>query len=652
MSGILNHGSGVHLTAARTFWGGVEQQGNNRDITCINSRSDTSGETPHQKPGLKYRQGYIHAQIDFADEEHMPIVDDIDADSVVDLDASDYLDGRSGTGPQFQQLGPGHTTESPPTQKPIMPPLTSPQPQMSCRISQFPFPQPCEVPELLPDQEDMSARATSPPISGPATPSAASEVFRPLTLVFSSHFDLGPMINPAFELESRDRSRKMSAKSADTGVPDGLAMIEEDDDGVNTDGVSLLTTTEESSFGNEMGEGGSGPARADKQGLLAVHGTKHKRSVSSLGSGSVASGEWRPSTARRSVSFLGRKRNGGRGEEECLERRSLTPAQLTAPIWRRGASVDGLPVPEAASLSSPSHSSQAAATSTTTRFFHRMPWFGDPQSKPEAVFGVDLKESLRVAPMKIRISHKGRSTSYRTFPLSVYKCCEFIRRAGGTDPNIFASPGNAYNVASLKNVFSLAPSYGEHFQFEGSDYTIHDAARLILIFLEELPKPLISPSVVRSWILLARQGGAIEPPCPRVETGLDFWTEALNRLPTHSRNLTKHLLTLFAEVLLAATGRIAGEDARQLASAVSRALFHQDADGGGDASNSKGSRDRKKKSAKRSVQPTLALAFLIQKRGEYAVLLGEAATTSAFRRDSKFLPSTREMLEWKAAGNK
>jgi hypothetical protein len=32
--------------------------------------------------------------------------------------------------------------------------------------------------------------------------------------------------------------------------------------------------------------------------------------------------------------------------------------------------------------------------------------------------------------MKIRISHKGRSTSYRTFPLSVYKCCEFIRRAG------------------------------------------------------------------------------------------------------------------------------------------------------------------------------------------------------------------------------
>jgi hypothetical protein len=218
-----------------------------------------------------------------------------------------------------------------------------------------------------------------------------------------------------------------------------------------------------------------------------------------------------------------------------------------------------------------------------------------------------------------------------------------LTRAGGTDANIFASPGDAYNVASLKEIFSTAPSYGEHFQFEGSDYSVHDAARLILVFLEELPRPLIPPSVVKSWILLARQEGAIEPPCPRVETGLDFWTEALNRLPTPSRNLTKHLLTLFAEVLLAATGRIAEADARQLASAVSRAMFHQDAD-----VEAKG-KDQKKKSAKRDVQPTLALAFLIKKRGEYAVSLGEAVAGNASRRDSKFLPSTREMLEWKGA---
>ena len=187
--------------------------------------------------------------------------------------------------------------------------------------------------------------------------------------------------------------------------------------------------------------------------------------------------------------------------------------------------------------------------------------------------------------------------------------------------------------------------FGEQFQFEGSDYTVHDAARLILVYLEALPKPLISPSVVKSWILLARQEGAIEPPCPRVETGLDFWTEALNRLPTPNRNLTKHLLTLFAEVLLAATGEITEADARQLASAVSRAMFHQDMDG---SSLNGNIREQRKQPVRRNVQPTLALAFLIKKRGEYAVSLGQAAASNASKRDSKmFLPSTKEMMEWK-----
>ncbi len=159
---------------------------------------------------------------------------------------------------------------------------------------------------------------------------------------------------------------------------------------------------------------------------------------------------------------------------------------------------------------------------------------------------------------------------------------------------------------------------------------------------------MISASVVKSWILLARQEGAIEPPCPRVETGLDFWTEALNRLSTANRNLTKHLLTLFAEVLLAATGTITEVDARQFASAVSRSMFHQDMDGSTLGSDRK-SREVKKNPPRRNVQPTLALAFLIKKRGEYAASLGRASgNASASKRESKlFLPSTKEIMEWK-----
>jgi hypothetical protein len=653
MSDILDNGLREQLAAALLGWGGGGQR-TPRDTIDLDSDS-ASRETPKPEPGLG-RLGYIRGLIDFADEEDRPIVDDIDADSV--CEASD--DGRSER--HFHQAG--YATENPVSQKalpplPIETPLASPQPQMSCRLSRVPISHPCEVPELMPDKEDTSAMAASPPVSGPVTPSVAPDVFRPLTLFVTPELELGSIINPAFGLES-DRPRKMSIKSADTGASDGLGIIQEEDD-ANTDSVSLLTPTEVS-FGTSSGDG-SGPTRVDKYGFLTADGRKHGRSVSSAGSGS--SGEWRPSqsSARRSVNFLSRMRNGGRVEEECLEKRSLTPAQLSAPIHAQGASDDELPTPGGASPTSPSAQPNRVDASTAARFFKRMPWISDSSKTPEAVFGVELKESIRVAPMKIRISHKGRSTSYRTFPLAVHKCCEFIRRAGtsypfrmglvtqanllagGTDANIFACPGNAYNVASLKEIFSLAPSYGERFQFEGSDYSVHDAARLILVFLEELPRPLIPPSVVKSWILLARQEGAIEPPCPRVETGLDFWTEALNRLPTPNRNLTKHLLTLFAEVLLAATGRITEEDARQLASAVSRAMFHQDAD-----VEAKGKdKNQKKKSPKRNVQPTLALAFLIKKRGEYAVSLGEAVANNASRRDSKFLPSTREILEWKGA---
>ncbi|KAL2163890.1 hypothetical protein VTH06DRAFT_3102 [Thermothelomyces fergusii] len=437
----------------------------------------------------------------------------------------------------------------------------------------------------------------------------------------------------------------MSITSTQTAESEGLGTIQEEDGNSdqNTDGVSLLTPTE-ASYSNSNTEGGDGN-------LFLYADGNYRRSVSSLGSGS--SSEWRSSrgnTARRkSGSFFSRVRNGGnRTEEPCLERRSLTPMQLEIPPRAPDNHDDPSLAPVGAMLPlSQTNTFRTEVSKTSKSFFHRMPWLGEPQpKKAEVVFGVDLKESIRVAPMKIRISHKGSTTSYRTFPLSVYKCCEFIRRAGGTDPNIFSFSGNPYNVTNLQAIFNTPPSFGEQFQFEGTCYTVHDAARLILVYLESLPKPLISSSVVRSWIMLARQEGAIEPPCPRVETGLDFWTEALNRLPTANRNLTKHLLTVFAEVLLGARGDISDADARQLASAVSRAMFHHDADGM--MGDSKGKDQIKNKAVRRNVQATLALAFLIKKRGEYAMSLRKAAIEDASKRASQmFLPSTQEILEWK-----
>ena len=233
---------------------------------------------------------------------------------------------------------------------------------------------------------------------------------------------------------------------------------------------------------------------------------------------------------------------------------------------------------------------------------------------------------------------------------------------GCADPTLFSSPGDSHNVAELREIFNSGPDYGEDFSFTGTDYTVYDAARLILLYLDELPKPLVSRSVVKSWVLLARQEGAIEPPCRRIETGLDFWAEALNRLPAANRNLTKHLLNLFASLLLRLARPVSPPgarsineaDARRLASSVSRALFHS---------------DRGKSKDKNGVFPTLALAFLISKRGDYVGEMDIEGETRApglskptlssstspspsrkcrFRKEADmFLPSHKEISMWK-----
>ena len=215
-------------------------------------------------------------------------------------------------------------------------------------------------------------------------------------------------------------------------------------------------------------------------------------------------------------------------------------------------------------------------------------------------------------------------------------------------------------MSQLRDIFN-APPYGEGFSFSAAapQYTPHDAARLVLLYLQSLPNPLVSASVVKSWILLARQEGAIEPPCPRpIESGLDFWAEALNRLPLPNRNLTKHLLTLFAEMVTRKTSKgtvgISDVDARALAAAVAGPMFKFTGAGvknGGDESG-RGRGYQAKSSGTKEVHATLALAFLVKKRGEYMSAMERGSMWGTGKRENGdgdgFLPSTREILEWKS----
>ncbi|KAK3380686.1 Rho GTPase activation protein [Lasiosphaeria ovina] len=592
----------------------------------------------------------------YAEQGTLPAVnDDVDADSDSDLshDGDHDLDRQNHGGalrphrPQRPVVGlgqPGVNSTPGPLQADI-----------SCRISRIPFTQPGEVPELVPDHEDLASALASPSTPGPTSPGMAVEPAPSIDVVASS--------DSGFTETDAQRNRKASIYTADSDWSvSELGIIQEEDDNMSYAPVSPMST--------------AATVRYDVDDFSLDHPpTGHHRQTASVSvipgvmtttitSSGRSSGEWRVTTksaSRRSVNLFSRLRSAGRlgsrtiPEEDFIEKRSLTPHELVAPPRDRGfdeSLFSRRPPPSSSSSSGPGDMESIRRTVSYP------PMHGqNGQAKP--VFGVDLNSSIRVAPMKTRISHRGQSTSYRTFPICIYKCCEFIRKSGYTNPNLFSGPGNAFNVAQLKDIFSSAPSYGESFDLSSTDYTVYDAARLILLYLEELPKPLIPPSVVRSWVLLARQAGAIEPPCPRVETGLDFWTEALNRLPLASRNLAKHLLTLFAEVTPRSPERpneIPEADARQLASVVSRALFHHESDvrmsaqtGGNDAGDDKKSRKRKpKKNNNNSVHPTLALAFLIKKRGEYTVSLDRLdAINSKKNGPSLFLPSTREIMEWK-----
>ncbi|KAK4449787.1 hypothetical protein QBC34DRAFT_83300 [Podospora aff. communis PSN243] len=553
---------------------------------------------------LNLGQSYMRALLDFADDNKhesgmFAFVDDIDADS----GPSDAEEERQ---PQTDLGSPGSG-------------VAVRNPGFSSRISRIPYTwEPGEAGESKRepkrDRWDGSIQTQS---DGPELDTAN------LVGVFHSITFSPPKVLELVRLPGVDSAPEAKRKLSSVSV--GLGTVRED-------GAPMSFPAVESGVGagatdvDSSGDGASSlsaqlqhypPPSFTTSGRPSTSTTQSSSSMSARSSEDRQGRKKPASPPRRSVDLFRRLRSRAGPPEDFIERRSLTPHGLLS--------------------FGPQHND-----SQFTEVHGNAGSIRSLQATGRPVFGVDLNESIRIAPMKIRISHRGSSTSYRTFPLSVYKCCEFIRRSA-TDPNLFSSPGDAFNVSHLLTVFNTPP-YGEDFSFSdpppvsNHQYTIHDAGRVILLYLQDLPKPLVSSSVVKSWIMLARQEGAIQPMCSRpLETGLDFWAEALNRLPTANRNLTKHLLTLFADTVTKrdSKGRphILDADARNLASAVARAMFHTDESG------------RAKKSS-RDVHATLALAFLIKKRGEYDMSMGRGQAGEA-KEEAGFLPSTREILEWK-----
>ncbi|KAI0165719.1 Rho GTPase activation protein [Xylariaceae sp. FL1272] len=241
----------------------------------------------------------------------------------------------------------------------------------------------------------------------------------------------------------------------------------------------------------------------------------------------------------------------------------------------------------------------------------KIPWRGiehveelDEGGQPvsEAVFGVSLQASMRVAKGTSKTHHSGGGgSSRREFPLCMQKCCFFLKNEDAARaPDIFAEPGDMFRVAKLKEIFSTGPSYGE--QLDWTHYTVYDCADLIMLYLLQLSKPLIPESIARKWISLSRQATLSGSHATRLDQCIDFWEEALGGLRGPSRSLFKLLLNLWADVA-------AAEDhndmtAERLAGVVLKPLMHI-------------------QSGTYRTDYMLSLAFLIRKRTQYTELMNE-----------------------------
>lgn len=246
-----------------------------------------------------------------------------------------------------------------------------------------------------------------------------------------------------------------------------------------------------------------------------------------------------------------------------------------------------------------------------------------PDPEPDDIFGVSLKKSMQMASAAVRTHHDGsKGSSRREFPRCVLMCVNFIRDSGGVRaPNIFGGGGGGYGdlelgdgggsaarVAALKEAFGAAPHYGDG-NVDWSRHDAHDAAEVVVAFLQQLPRPLIGEAVAKRWVVMSKQATLPGSMGLRLDSCIDFWDEALLGVRgSAARSLLKLLLNLWGDIADAADAN--DMTAERLAARLLNPLMHLPA-------------------GKYTTDYMLGLAFLIRKRSEYAIMLREGRKSHA-----------------------
>ncbi|KAI0166084.1 RhoGAP-domain-containing protein [Xylariaceae sp. FL1272] len=113
-----------------------------------------------------------------------------------------------------------------------------------------------------------------------------------------------------------------------------------------------------------------------------------------------------------------------------------------------------------------------------------------PETRPQGIFGVPLRQSITYANVAISlVDEDGQSYIYGYVPIVVAKCGVYLKEKATSVEGIFRLNGSEKRIKELKIQFDSPDRYGKGLVWDG--YTVHDAANVLRRYLNDLPEPVV-----------------------------------------------------------------------------------------------------------------------------------------------------------------
>ncbi|CAG7560917.1 unnamed protein product [Fusarium equiseti] len=165
----------------------------------------------------------------------------------------------------------------------------------------------------------------------------------------------------------------------------------------------------------------------------------------------------------------------------------------------------------------------------------------------EAVFGIRIGESIQYASIPImQINNNGKYEIYGHIPVVVGQAGKLLKDKAVRVEDIFTTAGNPVRMRQLQVEFESPPRYGKSLDWD--EYTVHDAAGILLRYLKSLPEPIIPYSSYSKFTselmsFIDKEISAEESP-----EVLEIVTRLVEELPPPSRHLLLYIMDVICAV--------------------------------------------------------------------------------------------------------